>query len=165
MSGSGGRLTGWEEREIRRAPGVPPADRPGDDRPLQLLVQRLDEQTGPVRAHFDLAASDQQTEVERHRALGATVGLVRRRLGGDDALPPVRRTASPGARPECGCSMCPPLASVRAMTSIERVDPPLAIPEADTLLAFLDYHRDTLRMKIERAEARSSSRRPCRPAR
>ena len=35
------------------------------------------------------------------------------------------------------------------MTSIERVDPPLAVPEADTLLAFLDYHRDTLRMKIE----------------
>jgi len=35
------------------------------------------------------------------------------------------------------------------MTSIERVDPPLAIPEADTLLAFLDYHRDTLRMKVD----------------
>jgi uncharacterized damage-inducible protein DinB len=35
------------------------------------------------------------------------------------------------------------------MTSIERVDPPLAVPEADTLLTFLDYHRDTLRMKID----------------
>jgi uncharacterized damage-inducible protein DinB len=35
------------------------------------------------------------------------------------------------------------------MTSIERVDPPLAVPEADTLVAFLDYHRDTLRQKTE----------------
>ena len=32
------------------------------------------------------------------------------------------------------------------MTSIERVDPPPRAPrEADSLLAFLDYHRDTLR--------------------
>jgi uncharacterized damage-inducible protein DinB len=29
-----------------------------------------------------------------------------------------------------------------------RVDPPLRAPEARTLLAFLDYHRDTLRMKV-----------------
>ena len=36
------------------------------------------------------------------------------------------------------------------MTSIERVDPPLASPtRRDTLLAFLDYHRDTLRPKTE----------------
>ena len=35
------------------------------------------------------------------------------------------------------------------MTSIERVDPPLAVPEAETLLAYLDYHRDTLRMKTD----------------
>ena len=40
------------------------------DQPLQLLLQRLDEQSGRSRAHFDLAASDQQAEVERHRALG-----------------------------------------------------------------------------------------------
>jgi uncharacterized damage-inducible protein DinB len=30
----------------------------------------------------------------------------------------------------------------------ERVDPPLRAGEAETLLAFLDYHRDTLRMKV-----------------
>jgi uncharacterized damage-inducible protein DinB len=33
------------------------------------------------------------------------------------------------------------------MTSIERVDPPLAGSEAETLLAYLDYHRQTLRTK------------------
>jgi uncharacterized damage-inducible protein DinB len=35
------------------------------------------------------------------------------------------------------------------MPSIERTDPPLAADEATTLVAFLDYHRDTLRMKAE----------------
>jgi uncharacterized damage-inducible protein DinB len=33
------------------------------------------------------------------------------------------------------------------MPSPERVDPPLVADEAAMLLAFLDYHRDTLRMK------------------
>ncbi len=31
----------------------------------------------------------------------------------------------------------------------QRTDPPLAVDEATTLLAFLDYHRDTLRLKTE----------------
>jgi uncharacterized damage-inducible protein DinB len=31
----------------------------------------------------------------------------------------------------------------------ERTDPPLAADEATTLVAFLDYHRDTLRIKTE----------------
>ena len=31
---------------------------------------------------------------------------------------------------------------------VTRVDPPLRAGEAETLLAFLDYHRDTLRMKV-----------------
>ena len=35
------------------------------------------------------------------------------------------------------------------MTATERVDPPLRGGEADTLLGFLDYHRDTLRMKVD----------------
>ena len=35
------------------------------------------------------------------------------------------------------------------MTTTERVDAPLRGGEADTLLGFLDYHRDTLRMKID----------------
>ncbi|CUR55145.1 conserved hypothetical protein [metagenome] len=33
------------------------------------------------------------------------------------------------------------------MTPIRRTDPPLAVDEATTLTAFLDYHRDTLRLK------------------
>ena len=35
------------------------------------------------------------------------------------------------------------------MTSTERVDPPLAGDELSTLKGFLDYHRDTLRLKTE----------------
>src|SRR6476661_6466759 len=43
------------------------------------------------------------------------------------------------------------LASVVMTTSPHtvRTDPPLAADEATTLVAFLDYHRDTLRMKTE----------------
>ena len=33
--------------------------------------------------------------------------------------------------------------------TIERTDPPLAADEASMLVAFLDYHRDTLRMKVD----------------
>ncbi len=33
------------------------------------------------------------------------------------------------------------------MNSTKRVDPPLAATEAETLVAFLEYHRETLRMK------------------
>ena len=39
--------------------------------PLQLLLQRLDEPNGRVRAHLDLAADDRATEVRRHVLLGA----------------------------------------------------------------------------------------------
>jgi len=35
------------------------------------------------------------------------------------------------------------------MTSPKRIDPPLAATEAETLVAFLEYHRETLRMKTE----------------
>jgi uncharacterized damage-inducible protein DinB len=37
--------------------------------------------------------------------------------------------------------------------SVVRVDPPLAGDETATLLGFLDYHRDTLRMKVEGLDA------------
>jgi len=39
------------------------------------------------------------------------------------------------------------------MTSLERVDPPLAGDEKATLLGFLDFHRDTLRMKTAGLDA------------
>ena len=40
--------------------------------PLQLLFQRLDEPTGPVRAHLDHGTDDLQREVRRLEELGAT---------------------------------------------------------------------------------------------
>ena len=40
--------------------------------PIQLLLQRLDEPDGPVRAHLDLGTDDLPAEVRRLLALGAT---------------------------------------------------------------------------------------------
>ncbi len=65
-------VTGWEltpvdESEFERL--QPPADQP-----LRWLVQRLDDEGGPVRAHLDLASDDRDAEVARHVALGATEG-------------------------------------------------------------------------------------------
>ncbi len=45
-----------------------------DGGPLQLLFQRLDETTGPVRAHLDLGTDDLAAEVRRLVALGADDG-------------------------------------------------------------------------------------------
>ena len=64
-------LTGWElfqggRPEFRRL-------RKPAGQPLNLLLQRLDEGDGPVRAHLDLAADDRAAETRRHEALGATV--------------------------------------------------------------------------------------------
>lgn len=41
--------------------------------PLRILLQRLDESSGPVRAHLDLASDDRAGEVRRHATLGATL--------------------------------------------------------------------------------------------
>jgi hypothetical protein len=40
--------------------------------PLKVLLQRRDDDEGPVRAHLDLAADDPAAEVARVRGLGAT---------------------------------------------------------------------------------------------
>ena len=45
---------------------------------LKVLLQRLDEPTGPARAHLDLATDDRPAETARHVALGAEVVDVRR---------------------------------------------------------------------------------------
>lgn len=47
--------------------------------PLRTLLQQLDEESGPVRAHLDFACSDPVEEVARHQSLGAEV-LRRHRL-------------------------------------------------------------------------------------
>ena len=41
--------------------------------PIRLLLQRLGETRGRVRAHLDIATTDRVAETERHRALGAGV--------------------------------------------------------------------------------------------
>jgi len=43
------------------------------------------------------------------------------------------------------------------MTDIERSDPPLRASEAETLRGYLDYHRDTLRMKTDGLSAEQLS--------
>jgi hypothetical protein len=64
-------LTGWElfdggRPEFRRL-------RTPQDRPLNILLQRLDDPGGPVRAHLDLSADDRAAEIRRHEELGARV--------------------------------------------------------------------------------------------
>jgi hypothetical protein len=64
-------LTGWQlvptdTREFARL-------RVPDDQALRWLVQRLDDDGGPVRAHLDLATDDHDAEVARHVGLGAAV--------------------------------------------------------------------------------------------
>jgi Glyoxalase-like domain len=44
-----------------------------EDGRLRLLLQRLDEPDGTVRAHPDLASADRAADTQRHVALGATV--------------------------------------------------------------------------------------------
>lgn len=46
---------------------------------MKVLLQRLDEPTGSVRAHLDLASDDRAAETRRHVALGAEVVDVRPR--------------------------------------------------------------------------------------
>lgn len=65
-------LTGWalgsfrddtEFRHLVRAP----------EQPIRLLLQRLEEPTGPVRAHLDWSTTDRAAETLRHEAVGAQV--------------------------------------------------------------------------------------------
>ena len=52
--------------------GVRPAH-PGRDLPLQLLLQRLDDEQDAVTAHLDWAATDHEAELAAHVAAGAEV--------------------------------------------------------------------------------------------
>ena len=64
-------LTGWERRDSDE-PGFAYLRRPPDI-PLRVLLQRLDDEDGPVRGHVDLACADRAAEVARHAAAGAAV--------------------------------------------------------------------------------------------
>lgn len=74
-------LTFWHAltgRELTGVPGHPEfhrLPRPAGE-PLHLLVQRLGDPLGEVRAHFDVASSDVTGETARHEALGARVVAV-----------------------------------------------------------------------------------------
>jgi hypothetical protein len=61
-------LTGWELSQSSRE--FHHLARP-EGMPFRLLLQLLGEETGPVRAHLDLATTDRDAEVKRHEALGA----------------------------------------------------------------------------------------------
>jgi hypothetical protein len=69
--------TGWELHETKR-PEFRYLQRP-EKQPLRILLQRLDDGDGPVRAHLDLATSNRDLETGRHRDLGAGVLRVRER--------------------------------------------------------------------------------------
>ena len=66
--------TGWELVQGGR-PEFRRLRRPARQ-PLNILLQRLDEPDGPVRAHLDLSADDREAEVRRHERLGAQVDRV-----------------------------------------------------------------------------------------
>jgi hypothetical protein len=65
-------LTSWELSASPTAPEFSRLARPAGI-PLRFLLQRLEESSGPVRAHLDLACDDRVAEVNRHAMLGATV--------------------------------------------------------------------------------------------
>lgn len=67
-------LTGWLRRD-GRLPEFASVDA-GAPLPLRLLLQRLGEDDGDVRAHLDLACSDRAAETRRHEAAGARVVAV-----------------------------------------------------------------------------------------
>ena len=65
-------LTGWRRRDPR--PGSEFGRlTPGPDQPLQLLLQRLDDEQDAVTAHLDWSASDHEAELAAHQAAGAEV--------------------------------------------------------------------------------------------
>ena len=68
----------WQEvtgRERVDSPGHPEFQRlqRPEGQALQLLLQRLDDPPGDVRAHLDIATTDRTTETARHLSLGASV--------------------------------------------------------------------------------------------
>lgn len=66
------QLTGWELRSWPRADEFHSLVRP-PGMPIRLLLQRLGEADGVVRAHLDIATTDRAAETWRHRLLGAGV--------------------------------------------------------------------------------------------
>ncbi len=66
-------LSGGRVDVLERRPEFAWVRMPGGPRPLDLLLQRLDRQDGPVTAHLDLGTTDREAETARHLGLGARV--------------------------------------------------------------------------------------------
>ena len=66
-------LTGWQVRGAGDDNEFVALVRPADI-PVKLLLQRLDDESGPVTGHLDLASEDRDTEVAALVALGAREG-------------------------------------------------------------------------------------------
>ena len=64
------RLTGWQRRPSAGHAEFERLNRP-PGQPLHLLLQRLEEEAGEVRAHLDVACADREPEARRHVRLGA----------------------------------------------------------------------------------------------
>jgi predicted enzyme related to lactoylglutathione lyase len=65
-------VTGWRRRDPRPGSEFGRVT-PGPEQPLQLLVQRLDDEQDAVTAHLDWAASDPEAEIAAHVRAGAEV--------------------------------------------------------------------------------------------
>ena len=65
-------LTGWRRRDPASGSEFGRVT-PGPEQPLQLLVQRLEEEQETVTAHLDWSAEDHEAELAAHRAAGAVV--------------------------------------------------------------------------------------------
>lgn len=63
-------LTGWARRDPRPGSEFGRVT-PGPEQPLQLLLQRLDDEQDAVTAHLDWAAADHEAELAAHVAAGA----------------------------------------------------------------------------------------------
>jgi hypothetical protein len=63
------QLTGWPHTPGRFSEFTN-LERPAGQ-PLRILLQRLESDDGPVRAHLDLSSADRLAETVRHRSLGA----------------------------------------------------------------------------------------------
>ena len=161
-SARSGRGTGRRlDRGAQRRPEFCLAARAAGSSP-RLLLQRLDEPGRPGHARTSTSAADRPRapRCARHVALGATAGAVEAAAGRCSPTPPARRTASPTATPRTGrpddpgsspprgtCQRSGARTSVTAVTDSSAPTRPCGADEATTLLTFLDYHRDTFRMK------------------
>ena len=63
-------LTGWRRRDPRPGSEFGRVT-PGPEQPLQLLLQRLDDEQEAVTAHLDWAARDHEAELAAHQIAGA----------------------------------------------------------------------------------------------